>query len=63
MGTGGCLFGETGPQTHFSRHAKKMASRTPLLRFYDWLLYPMAKPCALTLDLWLGKEGIHYLRE
>lgn len=23
----------------------------------------MAKPCALILDLWLGKEGITYMRE
>jgi metal transporter CNNM len=58
------LFGEIGPQAYFSRHAKKMASLlTPLLRFYQWLLYPVAKPCALVLDLWLGKEGVHYLRE
>jgi len=58
------LFGEIGPQAYFSRNAKKMASLlTPLLRFYQWLLYPVAKPCALVLDLWLGKEGIHYLRE
>lgn len=58
------LFGEIGPQAYFSRHAKKMASRlTPLLRFYQWLLYPVAKPCALVLDLWLGKEGLYYMRE
>ncbi len=58
------LFGEIGPQAYFSRHAKRMASRlAPLLRFYQRLLYPVAKPCALLLDLWLGKEGVHYLRE
>ncbi len=58
------LFGEIGPQAYFSRNAKKMASRlTPLLRFYQFLLYPVAKPSALILDLWLGKEGIHYMRE
>ncbi len=58
------LFGEIGPQAYFSRHAKQMASRlTPLLRFYQWLLYPVAKPCAWVLDLWLGKEGVHYMRE
>jgi CBS domain containing-hemolysin-like protein len=58
------LFGEIGPQAYFSRHVKKMASLlTPLLRFYQWFLYPVAKPCALVLDLWLGKEGLHYLRE
>jgi CBS domain containing-hemolysin-like protein len=58
------LFGEIGPQAYFSRHAKKMASRlTPLLRFYQWFLYPVAKPSALVLDLWLGKEGLYYMRE
>jgi CBS domain containing-hemolysin-like protein len=58
------LFGEIGPQAYFSRHAKKMAALlTPLLRFYQFLLYPVAKPCAMFLDLWLGKEGLHYLRE
>ncbi len=58
------LFGEIGPQAYFSRNAKQMASRlAPLLRFYQRLLYPVAKPCALLLDLWLGKEGVHYLRE
>ncbi|OMH29041.1 Mg2+ and Co2+ transporter CorB [Motiliproteus sp. MSK22-1] len=58
------LFGEIGPQAYFSRHAKNMASRlAPLMRFYQRLLYPVAKPCAVILDLWLGKEGVHFLRE
>lgn len=58
------LFGEILPQAYFSRNALKMASRLyPVLRFYQYLLYIVAKPSALFLDAWLGKEGIDYLRE
>jgi len=58
------LFGEITPQAYFSRHALQTASLlAPLLRFYQFLLYPVAKPCAMLLDLWLGKEGITYWRE
>ena len=58
------LFGEIMPQAYFSRHALKMASIfSPALRFYQFLLYPVAKPSARVLDAWLGKEGIAYLRE
>ena len=58
------LFGEIMPQAYFSRHALKMASFfSPVLRFYQFLLYPVAKPSAKVLDAWLGKEGIVYLRE
>lgn len=58
------LFGEIIPQAYFSRHAMKMATLlSPVLRFYQWLLYPVAKPCARMLDKWLGKEMIEYLQE
>jgi hypothetical protein len=58
------IFGEITPQAYFSRHALKTASLlSPILRFYQILLYPVAKPCAVILDLWLGKEGITYWRE
>ncbi len=58
------LFGEIMPQAYFSRHAMKMATLlAPVLRFYQWLLYPVAKPCALLLDKWLGKEIIEYMHE
>ena len=58
------VFGEITPQAYFSRHALKTASLlAPALRFYQFLLFPVAKPCALILDLWLGKEGIIYMRE
>ena len=58
------IFGEILPQAYFSRNALKMASMlTPVLKFYQFLLFPVARPCALLLDGWLGKEGIDYLRE
>jgi hypothetical protein len=58
------IFGEILPQAYFSRNALRMASLlAPLLRFYQWILFPVARPCALVLDKWLGKEGIDYLHE
>jgi len=58
------IVGEIIPQAYFSRHAIKVASfLSPLLRFYQLLLYPVAKPTALVLDRWLGKEAIPYFRE
>jgi len=58
------FLGEIFPQAYFSRHAMKMgALLSPVLRFYQFLLYPVAKPSALLLNLWLGKEGISYFRE
>lgn len=58
------IFGEITPQAYFSRNALKMASLlAPILRFYQFVLYPVSKPCALMLDAWLGVEGIDYMRE
>lgn len=58
------FFGEIFPQAYFSRNAMQMGSLlSPVLRFYQFLLYPVAKPSAWVLDKWLGKEGIDYLRE
>lgn len=58
------LFGEITPQAYFSRHALKMASAlSPVLKFYQFLLWPFAKPSALFLDLWLGKEAVQFFRE
>jgi len=56
--------GEIVPQAYFSRHAMRMgALLAPLIRFYQWLLYPVAKPSAMALDWWLGVEGIRYFNE
>jgi metal transporter CNNM len=58
------FFGEITPQAYFSRHAMRMGSLlAPLIRFYQLLLYPVAKPTAMVLDWWLGKEGIRFFRE
>jgi metal transporter CNNM len=58
------LFGEILPQAYFSRNAIKMAAAlSPVLRFYQWILFPVAKPSAMMLDLLLGREGINYWRE
>lgn len=58
------VVGEIVPQAYFSRHALKMAGiLTPVLKIYQVLLYPFAKPAALLLDQWLGKEGIHFYKE
>ncbi len=59
--TFGC---EIIPQAYFSRNAIKMASLlAPMLRLYQILLYPLAKPSALILDAWLGKESVDYIPE
>ena len=51
------LVGEIAPQAYFSRHALKMASLlSPILKMYQILLFPVAKPSALILDKWLGPE-------
>ena len=58
------IAGEIAPQAYFSRRAMRMASLlSPVLRFYQRVLYPVAKPSAWILDKWLGKEGIEYLKE
>lgn len=58
------IVGEIIPQAYFSRHAIKMASLlSPLLRFYQLLFFPVAKPTALVLDKWLGKEAIPFFKE
>jgi metal transporter CNNM len=58
------FFGEISPQAYFSRHALQTGSLlAPVLRIYQVLLYPVAKPTALLLDWVLGKEGVQYYRE
>ena len=56
--------GEIIPQAYFSRRAMAMASMlAPVLRFYQRVLYPVAKPSAWMLDKLLGSEGVEYLKE
>lgn len=57
-------FGEIMPQAYFARHAMRTAARlSPLLKVYQAVLFPVAKPTAMLLDWWLGSEAITYFRE
>ncbi len=58
------VMGEIVPQAYFSRHALKTASLlSPVLKIYQVLLFPFAKPTAMMLDRWLGREGLNFYRE
>ncbi|MEO0603067.1 MAG: DUF21 domain-containing protein, partial [Myxococcota bacterium] len=57
-------FGEILPQAYFSRNALSVTSAlAPVFQVYRIVLYPVAKPIALGLDAWLGKEGLAFFRE
>lgn len=58
------IVGEIIPQAYFSRHAIRVAAAfSPVIRFYQILLFPVAKPTAMMLDRWLGEEAIQYYEE
>lgn len=58
------IVGEIMPQAYFSRHALKMGARlSPVIRFYRFLLFPVAKPSAMLLDRWIGPEGTRFFKE
>ena len=58
------IFAEIIPQSYFSRHALRVASLLyPVLRFYQCLIWPVARPTAWVLDRWLGGEEIRYFPE
>ncbi len=58
------IFAEIIPQSYFTRHALRLAALlTPVLRVYQIVLYPVAKPTALALDAWLGDETIRFYPE
>lgn len=58
------VIGEIMPQAYFSRNALRVGYfLVPILRIYQILLYPVAKPTALMLDRWLGPEAIRYYDE
>jgi hypothetical protein len=57
-------FGEIMPQAYFSRHPLRTASAlAPIIRAYQIILYPVARPTGRFLDWWLGREAIEYLHE
>ena len=58
------LGGEIAPQAYFSRNALRMAAAlAPVIRGYQLLLYPIAKPSAWLLDMWLGRENLQFFQE
>jgi metal transporter CNNM len=58
------IAGEIMPQAYFSRHALRIAALlSPVLRFYQVLIAPVAWPSARLLDAWIGPEGISWFRE
>lgn len=57
-------FGEIMPQAYFSRHPLRTAAAlAPVIRTYQFLLFPVARPTGLFLDWWLGREAIEYMHE
>ena len=58
------LLGEIIPQAYFSKHALKFGSRfAPIIKFYQYLLFPVTKPSALLLNWLVGQESINYFKE
>jgi metal transporter CNNM len=58
------FIGEIIPQAFFSRHALPVAARlAPLVRFYQFVFWPIARPIGRVLDHWVGPEGIPWFRE
>ena len=58
------IVGEILPQAYFSRNALRVGYfLAPVIRFYQVVLFPVAKPTALVLDRWLGPEAIRYYDE
>ena len=58
------LLGEILPQAYFSRHGIRVgALLAPVIRFYQVVLFLVAKPTAILLDAWIGPEGPTFLRE
>ena len=58
------FLGEIFPQAYLSKHALKTSSiLVPVVKLYQVLLYPLAKPTGTLLDKWLGKEQITYFQE
>jgi hypothetical protein len=58
------LLGEIFPQAYFVRNALRIAARFAVfLKFYQVVLFVVAKPTALLLNWWLGPETIALFRE
>jgi metal transporter CNNM len=58
------IMGEIMPQAYFKRHALRVASLlSPLLRVYQILLWPVARPSGMLLDKFVGTEEVPWFGE
>ena len=58
------LVGEILPQSFFSRYALSISGFfAPMLRFYEILLYPIAKPTAWSINHLIGEQPTQYYTE
>ncbi len=58
------VFAEIMPQAYLTRNAIKLIPLlAPVLKFYSLILYPVSRPTAALLNLWLGGEELRYFRE
>lgn len=58
------ILGEVFPQAYLSRNILKTSFiLVPIVKLYQILFFPIAKPTALLLDKWLGKERIGFFKE
>ena len=58
------FLGELLPQAYFSRNAIRIGAKlAPIIRFYQIMLWPVAKPSALILEGLVGAEGVNFMRE
>ncbi len=56
--------GELFPQAFFARHALRMVGLlAPVLRFYQAVLYPVARPTGWMLDKLVAPEGVPWFTE
>jgi metal transporter CNNM len=55
------FLGEIMPQAYLAKNILKVSIvLVPIFRVYQVILYPLAKPTALLLDRWLGKEKVSF---
>ncbi len=58
------ILAEIFPQAYFSKHALRVVTiLSPLLRFYQILFWPVARPSGKMLDKLVGTEGIPWFKE
>ena len=58
------FLGELLPQAYFSRNAIRIGAKlAPIIRSYQIMLLPVAKPNALILEGLVGAEGVNFMRK